>query len=317
MAQVATAPLRAVSGRPPRKGGRNAAQRRFVCATLVPLALLFIVFWIYPVLNGLWGSFTDWRAFSPDRQFVGLRNYARLVNDSIFITALVNTLQFAAMYLPLQIACGLGLALAIEASGKLKSFFRTVYFLPVVTSVIATSLIFKWLYQPTLGLFNQLLELAGLPTLGFLQSPSQALASIVFYTLWKSLGVTMVLFMAGLNGIDRSFYEAAKVDGGSRWPIFWQITVPLLRPTTILVLVTGIINTLQVFEPIFIMSSVGENSPPGGPANSTTVVAIYQWATAFEELDLGYGMAMGIALFAIILVVTLAQSRLLKQSWEY
>lgn len=317
MAQSGSLPLEATAPRSGRRWARNAGQRLFIFATLAPMILGLLVFWIYPLLNGLWGSFTNWQAFNPDRSFVGLANYTALANDPIFLESLGNTFQYALMYLPLQIVLGLGLAMAVEASGVLRPLFRTIYFLPVVTSVIATALMWKWLYQPSLGLFNQLLDLAGLPTFGFLQSTSQALASIVLYSLWKNLGFTMVLFLAGLNGIDRSYYEAARVDGATRSRLFWGITLPLLRPTMVFVVVTGIIETLQVFGPVFIMSSVGANSPPGGPSNSTMVVAVYQWAVAFGQLNLGYGMAMGIALFAIVLVVTLTQSRFLRQSWEY
>ena len=318
MAQPRSLPLPAVTTRARRRrGGRNADQRLFVAVTLGPTALGLIVFWIYPLVNGLWGSFTDWRAFEPDRAFVGLDNYRALRHDDVFLTALKNTGLYTLMYLPLNVALGLGLAIAVEASGRLKGLFRTVYFMPVVASAIATALMWKWLYEPSLGLFNQLFSLVGLPSQGFLKSTSQALPSIVAYSLWKNVGLTMVLFMAGLNGIDRSFYEAARVDGASARRLFWGITLPLLRPTMVFVTITGIIETLQVFGPVFILSSVGANSPPGGPANSTMVVAVYQWAVAFGQLNLGYGMAMGMVLFTIILGVTLTQARFLRQSWEY
>ena len=303
-------------GKPGKRGGRDASQRLFLWATLLPMAVVFVVFWIYPLASGLWGSFTDWQAFQTEQEFVGLRHYRNLFRDDVFLESVANTFQYALMYLPLSIVVSLGLALAIEASGRLRSVFRTIYFAPVVTSVIATALVWKWLYQPTLGLFNQLLNIVGLPSQGFLQDPGQALPSIVLYSLWKNLGFTMVLFIAGLNGIDRTMYEAATVDGANSWRVFWGITLPLLRPTMVFVVVTGIIETLQVFGPVFIMSSVGANSPPGGPSNSTMVVAVYQWTVAFGQLNLGYGMAMGIVLFGIVLVVTLAQSRFLRNSME-
>jgi len=300
-----------------RLGGRDADQRLFIAATLIPTALGLIIFWIYPLINGLWGSFTDWQAFQSNRDFVGLKNYRELWDDEVFHETLINTFQYALMYLPANIIVGLGLAMAIEASGALRGLFRTIYFIPVIASAIATALMWKWLYQPSLGLFNQILDMVGLPTQSFLNSPEQALPSIVLYSLWKNVGLTMVLFMAGLNGIDRTYYEAAKVDGANRTHLFWGITLPLLRPTMVFVAITGIIETLQVFGPVFILSSVGENSPPGGPSNSTNVVAVYQWMVAFGQLKLGYGMAMGMVLFVIILVITLTQSRFLKQAWEY
>ena len=314
---MATLPADATYVTKGRRGGRNADQRLFVVVTLLPAFLGLVVFWIYPMANGLYGSFTDWRAFQTDRDWIGFGHYRALWRDDIFREALINTGQYALMYLPLNIVLGLTLALGVENSGRLRGLFRTVYFMPVVASAIATALMFKWLYQPQLGLFNQLLDIVGLPPQDYLASTSQALPSIVAYSLWKNVGLTMVLFMAGLNGIDRSYYEAATVDGAARLRLFWGITLPLLRPTMVFVTITGFIETLQVFGPVFIMSSVGANSPPGGPSNSTMVVAIYQWAVAFNQLNLGYGMAMGMVLFGIILAVTLAQSRFLRQTWEY
>jgi multiple sugar transport system permease protein len=298
------------------RGGRAAGQRLFVLVTLVPTILGLLIFWIYPLGTGLWGSFTDWRAFQQGQGFVGLDNYERLASDGVFRETLVNTFEYTLMYLPLNVVIGLALALAVDATGKLRGLFRTIYFLPVVASLVATALMWKWLYQPTLGLFNQGLDLVGLPPQPFLASTEQALPSIVAFALWKNVGLTMVLFMAGLSGIDRTYYEAARVDGAGGWRLFWGITLPLLRPTTVFVVITGLIETIQVFLPVYILSSVGANSPPGGPANSTNTVAIYQWAAAFGQLDLGYGMAMGMVLFAIILGATLAQSRFLKQAWE-
>jgi multiple sugar transport system permease protein len=281
------------------------------------MAAIFLLFWVYPMIGGVWGSFTQWRAFKPDQPFVGLRQYSALFVDPIFIESLRNTFYYTLMYLPAGILISLSFALAIEAAGRLRSFYRMIYFLPVVTSTIATALIWKWLYQPSLGLFNQILELLHLPTQQFLRSTSQALPSVVLYALWKNMGFNMVLFMAGLTSIDSSYYDAAKVDGANRRQSFWHITLPLLQPTMVFVLITGVIGALQVFGPIYVMSTAAGGSLPGGPANSTMVVSVYQWMVAFRELELGYGSAMGVVLFVIILLLTLAQGRFLRTRWEY
>jgi multiple sugar transport system permease protein len=185
-----------------------------------------------------------------------------------------------------------------------------------VTPVIATALVWKWLYQPSLGLLNQLLTLGDLPTQRWLISNDLALPSIAFYTIWKNVGFDMVIFLAGLTTIPHDYYDAAKVDGANRWQLFRNVTIPLLRPTFVFVLVTGIIFSLQVFGPIFVMSSAGD-SLPGGPNNSTILVSVYQWLMAFRELELGYGSAMGMILFGIILILTLLQLRFLQTRWEY
>jgi multiple sugar transport system permease protein len=221
-------------------------QRLFVLAVLLPLLLSFALFWIYPAVRGFWGSFTLWRGFNPVAPFVGLQNYERAFQDPIFRTALGNTFYYALLTVPANVILALLLAMGVEASGRLRTFFRTVYFLPVVTPVIATALIWKWLYQPSLGLINQLLTMAALPTQRWLLSTSLALVSVAIYSLWKNLGFNMVIFMAGLTTIPQDYYDAAKVDGANRWQLFRYVTIPLLRTTFVFVLVTGIISSLQV-----------------------------------------------------------------------
>jgi multiple sugar transport system permease protein len=296
---------------------RQRAQLPFLLTAMLPLGAVWLIFWLYPLLVGLWGSFTDWRGFVAEQPFIGVDNYIELFGDGLFRRSLQNSLLFTLMYVPLALTLALGVALLVEASGRLRPLFRTLYFMPFITSVTATALIWAWLYQPAFGLFNQLLALVGLPEQRFLRAPEQALPSIVGYQLWKELGFNMVLFIAGLGAIDRSYYEAARVDGANRWQIFWRITLPLLQPTLVLLLLTNVIWSLQVFGPIFIMSSSAVNDPPGGPLNSTITVAVYQWQMAFRQLRLGYGAAVGTVVFTITLVVILLQSRLLRRDWDY
>jgi ABC-type sugar transport system permease subunit len=310
---VATAPA-------PQRNSLRRNQQFFVLSVIVPMLLFFGIFYVYPIIAGFAGSLTNWRAFQdPEaRFFVGLENYTALFNDPIFRASLVNTFKYAALYMPLTIVLSLGAALAINAAGRLAGFFRTVYFLPVVTSVIATALIWSvGFYQPRYGLFNQVFALLGLPQQPFLRSPETALFAVVLYSVWKNLGYDIVIFMAGLSAIPPTFYEAAKVDGASRWHVFRHITLPLLQPTMVFVIITGIINSLQVYGPIYVMTVASGADKPGGPLNSTIVVAVYQWQVAFSELKLGYGAAMGIVLFLIILGITLLQSRFLRRRWEY
>ena len=292
-------------------------KRVFVLSVLIPMFIFFFTFYIYPLFAGLAGSMTDWRAFQAERPFIGLDNYLKLLRDDTFLAAARNTLLYSAMYLPISMILSLVLALAIDASGFFKSLFRTVYFVPVVTSVIATALIWGWLYQPRYGLFNQVLTMLGINRMQFLNSPAQALPSIVAYAVWKQLGYNIVLFMAGLTSIDSSYYAAARVDGAGRLQVLRHITLPLLQPTTVFVFITGIISSLQVFGPIFVMTSASSNDLPGGPLDSTIVISVYQWEVAFRELNLGYGAAMGIVLFVIILVITLFNARILRRRWDY
>jgi ABC-type sugar transport system permease subunit len=287
---------------------------------IVPMVASFLLFWIYPIVAAFIKSFTNWQGFMSQAPFVGLDNYVRAANDPIFRQALVNTLVFVAISLPIGIGGALILALLINAAGRMKEAFRVVYFLPVVSSTIATAFVWRYLYQPQLGVFNQILEMLHLPEQRWLLSPNQALACVAMYAVWQGLGYTMVLFMAGLTTIDSTFFDAARVDGAGSWQTFRNVTLPLLRPTFTFVLVTNVINGLQIFAPIYVMTSSGitaGESPPGGPANSTMVIVVYQWLIAFRELQLGYGAAMGVILLAIILVLTLLQLRWLRTRWEY
>lgn len=308
------------SSKEPAGGSLRRNQRIFILSVIVPMLVFFFIFYIYPILVGFAGSLTNWRAFQDpaERVFIGLENYTKLFADPVFMASLVNTFKYALMYMPLSVIIALSIALAINASGALAGFFRTVYFLPVVTSVIATALIWSvGFYQPRYGLFNQVFALVGLPQQAFLRSPDSALFSVVLYSVWKNVGYDIVIFMAGLSAIPPTFYEAAKVDGASRWRIFRHITLPLLQPTVVFIIITGIIGSLQVFGPIYVMTVASGADKPGGPLNSTIVVAVYQWQVAFNELRLGYGSAMGIVLFLIILGITLLQSRFLRRRWEY
>ncbi len=295
-------------------------QQIFVWSVILPMLAFFLIFYVYPIIAGFAGSTTNWQAFqNPEaRQFIGLDNYTRLFRDPVFLASLWNTFRYALIYMPIAIVLSLACALAISAAGRLAGFFRTVYFLPVVTSVIATALIWSvGFYQPRYGLFNQVFSMIGLPQQPFLRSPDTALLSVIIYAVWKNLGYDIVIFMAGLSAIPNTFYEAARVDGATRWQTFRHITLPLLRPTMVFVIITGIINSLQVYGPIYIMTVASGADKPGGPLNSTIVVSVYQWQVAFGELQLGYGAAMGIVLFLIILGITLLQSRLLRRNWEY
>ncbi len=297
-------------------GGRGA----FLLATLAPLGAAFLLFWIYPIVAAAVLSFTNWHGFVSQTPFVGLANYTRAFQDPIFLQSLRNTLVFVLVTAPVGIALGLLLALAINRAGPLTQLFRTIYFMPVITSVIATAFVWRYMYQPQFGVFNQALGFLGLPTQRWLLNPGQALLCVAAFAIWQGVGFNMVIFLTGLTTIDNVYYDAARVDGANGWQVFWKVTLPLLRQTMLFVMVTTIINGLQVFAPVYIMTSAiisGGESAPGGPMNRTLVIVVYQWLMAFKELELGYGAAMGMILLVIILIATLAQLRWLRSRWEY
>jgi len=280
---------------------------------LAPLAF-FLFIRILPTLSALQVAFYQWDMLSDERPFVGLDNFQRLANDAMFRAALGNTLKYVALGVPTGLVLALAIALALTRIKRLAGLFRTVYFIPFITSLVAAGWVWRWLYQPQRGSINELLGLVGVPSQPFLQSTSQALPSIVVVNVWHDLGFQIVIFLAGLHAIPDLYYEAATLDGAGRWALFRHITLPLLNPTIVFVAVTSAISSLQVFSQVQNMSAQGT----GGPLNSTLSLVLYVYQKAFGgAYQMGYASAMTVVLFALILAVTLVQLRVLSRRYEY
>jgi multiple sugar transport system permease protein len=292
------------------------SQRRALTAyvlLLVPLAF-FLFIRLLPTLSALQVAFYQWDMLSDDRPFVGLSNFQRLVVDQSFQAALANTLKYVVLGVPTGLVLALTIALALSRVQHLAGLFRTVYFIPFITSLVAVSWVWRWLYQPQRGSINELLGLVGLPAQPFLQSTSQALPSIVAVNVWHDLGFQIIIFLAGLHAIPDIYYEAARLDGAGRWSMFRHITLPLLNPTIVFLAVTSAISSLQVFSQVQNMSAQGT----GGPLNSTLSLVLYVYQKAFGgAYQMGYASAMTVVLFVLILTVTLVQFRLLSRRYEY
>jgi multiple sugar transport system permease protein len=282
-----------------------------------PLILSLGLFLVFPILYALAMSFTNWNLTTLQTpEFTGLANFRRVFRDDLFWTCLRNTVYYALLKIPASLMLALGLASLINSLRRLRGLLRSVYFFPVLTSSVAAAVIWRWVYQPRFGLLNQVLSVAfdniglqvALPR--YLTDPSWAMPSVVLMDLWQGTGFTMVIFLAGLQGIPQSLYEAARVDGASRLQTFRHITVPLLRPTIVLVLVTGLIGALQVFDQMFILTE-------GGPQNATRTVVFMLWEQAFRFQRAGYGSAISFVLFFIIVVVTVVMRRTLRTEWAY
>jgi multiple sugar transport system permease protein len=273
----------------------------FLAPSLVPLVLFLVI----PIVSSIGLSFLSWDLLSSPR-WVGLANYRGLLHDGEFHSALFHTLYFVAGYLPLVFCGGLLLALALHQPLKGVAWLRTLYFLPVVTSWVVVALVWKWLLNPQYGIVNRLLGFVGVHGPGWWLDPSWAMPSIIFASAWKDLGFTMVIFLAGLQAIPEEYYEAAKLDGAGRWSRFRNITLPLLSPASFFVIVISLINNIQVFDQVYVMTQ-------GGPAGSTTVVVQQIVQNAFSFGRMGYAAAMSWVLFAVILVITAVQLRLQKR----
>ena len=270
---------------------------------LLPNLAGFVVFTFLPVLAALVISFTNWDLLTPPA-WAGLGNYRQLVTDPLFRQVLRNTALYVLGTVPLQMALALAVAMALNQRIPGQLFFRTAYFMPVVASTVAVALVWRWIFNYDFGLLNSFLYMLGIQDPpNWLGSTRWALVSVIIMSVWQQVGYSMVLFLAGLQGVPQQLYEAAKIDGAGPWARFFFITLPMLSATTFFVLVIGVINSFQVFDQAFIMTQ-------GGPANATNTIVYNIYQNAFQFFKMGYASAMAWVLFAIIFVVTLVQFRL-------
>jgi multiple sugar transport system permease protein len=312
--------------------GSSRGQSLFVGGALTPL-MLYMMFWT--LLPMVWALLLAFFEYTPkhsggsilglggDNPFVGLGHFQNMLGDSLeaqkFRISLKNTLMFAFLVLPLNLAITIPLAVAIEAvTGRLKTVFRFIYFLPTLTSSVGVALIWGYLYHPQRGLFNMILKTLGLPSQIWLSNPRAiyfgvplALWAIIFTYLWQDMGYNLVIFIAALQGIPHEFKEAAVVDGANVWQIFWRITVPLLRPTLLFVCVMTMLSSFQVFDIFQVMTETGN------PQDQTRVMVLDIYLNAFRFQRMGWAGAESIVLFLIVFVVTVVQMRLLRTQWEY
>lgn len=267
---------------------------------LAPL-ILFTLFRNLPLLLAFIVSLTDWNPFS-ETSFVGLRHYRDLLYDPQFRRALWNTIYYTAVTVPASIGLGLLFAMIIEAPFiRLRPLFRALFFLPVVSSMVAIATVWNWIYNPMFGMLNQITLRLGLGKYGWIADDDMVLPSIMVMSIWKSIGYNMIIYMAGLKGISQSYYEAASIDGANRWQTFRGITWPMLRPVTFFLIVMGMINSFQVFDQVYIITQ-------GNLKASTNVLVFYLYHKGFNELNLGYASAIGYYIFIIIMTFTIYQS---------
>jgi multiple sugar transport system permease protein len=275
-----------------------------------PYLLIFTVFMALPIVASFVMSFTGFGladlADPFGASFVGLANYIKLAQDQTFGVAATNTLLYTVMGVVATLAIGLAAAVGLNrALGKLRGIFRVGYYLPVVTSIVAIAVIWRFLLDPDYGLLNDVLRLVGLKSVSWLGDQNLALPAITAIVVWRNLGNAMVLFLAGLQGIPNEVYEAASIDGAGRWREFWSITWPLLHATTLFAAVMTTIGYLQIFEEPFVMTQ-------GGPLNRTLSVSIYMYQQGFNFFHLGYASAIAYTMFVVIAAVTVVQFRLLR-----
>jgi multiple sugar transport system permease protein len=300
---------------------------------LLPAAAIIVVFRLLPILSSFYISFFRWGLVKGS--FLGLGNYLTMFQDPKFWQSLLNTVYFVVGMVPASLFLSLFIAVLLSKKIKAMGFFRTTYFLPVVTSLVAVSLVWKWIYHPEMGLANYFLNIIGINKLlwlsestgviklalgglgiqvpDWLGGPSLALYAIIIMSVWKGLGYNIIIFLAGLQNIPEQYYEAARIDGAGARASFWHITWPILSPITFYVLMVSIITTFQVFTQIWMMTT-----PQGGPLGTTKVIVFYLYERGFMEgFDRGYASAIALILFMILLSLSILQRRVLERRVHY
>lgn len=294
-----------------RRWGRGYMfERRIAGLIFVLPSLIFLgLFVVYPILNAFYLSFNRYDLLTPP-VWDGLGRYKLLLQDARFLKALGNTLLFALMTVPFGTAFSLLLAVLINQPLRGIYFFRTAYYLPVVTSFVAVSFIWLWIYEPQFGALNTLFEAVGLPRLSWLRDPKTSMLSIAILSIWKNAGYNMIIFLAGLQGVPDYLYEAAEIDGASATQRFWHITVPMLSPTTYFVFVVYFIGALQMFTQSWVLTQ-------GGPLDSTLTVVYMIYQNGFEFLKMGSAAAMSVILFLFIALVTWINTRVVRYDTHF
>lgn len=281
---------------------RLQSDTRSAYMLLLPVLVFFLLFQYYPILKSIVISFMDYGLLMRQTPWVGLENYVRQFQDPLFLSALGNTLLFVAAAVTIGVALALWLAVLVERTGRWAMLYRTLYFIPVVTSLLATSMIFRWLYASN-GLLNFMLAFLGLEPQAWLLSETWALPSLVGLMIWKNLGFDLILFSAALQAIPESYYEASSLEGASSMQNFRYITLPQLRPIVLLVCITAVIRSFQVFTIVLAMTQ-------GGPINATRTLVYHIYEQGIQYDEMGYASAAAVILLIIVAILTYGQMRL-------
>ncbi len=293
--------------RPPRR--RKLPRWLIGYIFISPWLLAFVAFEAYPILSGFYHSFTDWTATGRAERFIGLDNYVEaFTRDPLFWKAVSNTIYFIGVSVPLGIIAAFALAMMLNSKISGTTLYRTIYYLPSVVPAVAAVIVWIFIFETRRGILNFGLELVGLPAIRWLSDPSWAMPALIIMSLW-SIGASMIIFLAGLQGIPQELYEAAEVDGSGGWHSLWRITVPLMTPTIFFNLVMSLVAAFQAFNNAFIMTN-------GGPNNATLLYMLHLYNNAFRYFRMGYASALAVVLFIIVFGLTLFVYRSSRR-WVY
>jgi len=268
---------------------------------VLPMLVLFLLFRFLPAIGAFFLSLTDYR-ISGKWDFIALDNYTRLLSDKVFHEALLVTITYTVIFVPLTVLLSLGTAVLLHQVVWRRGFFRGVFFLPYVTSIVLAAVIWKWIYDAQDGLLNAVLGLVSIGPIDFLSQSNTVLPSIALTSAWKGFGYSMLILLAGLQAVPKSYLEAAMIDGAGTWQRFRYVTLPQLRPVLFFVLVIETIGAFQVFDAMYVMTG-------GGPVRSSYSLVYFLYDSGFKYFDFGYASAIGLVLFLIVLIVSLVQRR--------
>lgn len=274
-------------------------RRMWGWAFVAPQLIGLIIFALIPLVMSLGISFNEWDGIAPTMKFVGFSNYINQFRDADFKKAMLNTLIYSLMFIPIDVVLALALALAVQKI-KGKTFYRLFYFMPVVTGSVSVGVIWTWIFNGDFGLLNTVLKSIGINGPKWLTDPKMVLISIVIVSVWWNVGYNMVLLLAGLQNVPEVYAEAAKIDGASKWQLFRHITLPMISPTLFFVLIMTMISSFQVFDQAFVMTK-------GGPVKASYTLVFHIYQNAFVDFKMGRACAASMILFVIILIITLVQ----------
>ena len=284
-----------------RRRGRGESGFWFV----LPSVIILGGFGLAVTAANIWYSLQSWSALSSP-SFAGLKNYQRFFNDPIAVRSLLNTFQYALMYVLPTIVISLLLAMLLNHKGRVMSFFRALYYVPVITSYVVVIVVWQWFFDYDIGLFNSILSSVGIQKVPWLLDTGWSMPSLVLLSIWKNCGYTVWMFMAGLQTVDTNLYEAAAIDGSGRFSTFWHITLPQIKPTTTLCVVMVTTWAFQMFVQPYLLTK-------GGPDYSTMTITYYLYQQAFSSYNIGYGSAIAVIGVAIFLVIVGLEKRLLRE----
>lgn len=303
--RTATPSLARARGSHPRRRRRLGYERRRAAYLMLAPAVIHLVWWIgIPVVATFVLAFTEYDVLAGTIRWVGLANFREIFADDVWNTSIWHTVVYTFFTVPVAMAIAVVIAVLLNAKLRARAWYRAAFFLPHITATVAIALVWMWMFEPNIGLFNAVLAMVGVDGPAWLSDPDFAMPAVIAVSVWKGIGLKMLIYLAALQSIPAEMYEAADIDGASGARKFWSITLPLLKPATFFVFVVSMIDAFQVFDQVYVLT------PDGGPANSTTVMTFEIYRTAFSEFRISTACAQSLVLFAFLLVMTVISRRL-------